>query len=671
MNNGARMPRGHVLGILVAFTLLDSGTALASSTAASQRTPPASASRATEDLNRRVLSELDFSDRADFDSANRGLIAPFDGIIRGDKGQVVWNMHSYAFLHEEAAPATVNPSLWRQERLNRIAGLFKVTDHVYQVRGLDLSNMTIIETPNGLVIIDPLVSTETAKAALDLYRAHVGQLPVKAVIYSHSHVDHYGGVKGIVDERDVQRGSVRIYAPAGFMEHAVSENVYAGNAMTRRAQYMYGALLPKGVQGQVGAGLGKTTSRGTVSLIAPTDIIGSGGQAVESVTIDGLQLEFQLTPGTEAPAEMNVYVPQYRALGIAENATRTQHNVLTIRGAQVRDPKVWSEYLDQTISRYAGRSDVVFAQHHWPTWGGAEITTFLSDQRDMYRYIHDQTLRLANRGMTPLEIADTLKELPEPLRKRWYSRGYYGTLSHNVRAVYQRYLGYYDGNPANLNPLPPSDVAQRYVDFMGGESAVLEKARRSFEQGDYRWVAEVAKHIVFANPDSREGRALLADALEQMGYQSEAGTWRNAMLMGALELRDGVPKGGATTASPDVLKAMTVGMLFDYLAIRLDGPAAARAGNATIAWIIPDSKDRYLMTLRSGALSYRPLANQDQADATLELPRSTLNQLVMGAQPAHELLAGPAVKLHGKRSAVENLFANVETFDVMFNIVTP
>ncbi|WP_373113921.1 alkyl/aryl-sulfatase [Xanthomonas citri] len=632
---------------------------------------PGSASTATQEVNRRVLSQLDFSDRADFDSARRGLIAPFDGIIRGEKGQVIWDMRSYAFLQDETSPDTVNPSLWRQERLNRIAGLFKVTEHVYQVRGLDLSNMTIIETATGLVVIDPLVSKEMAKAALDLYRANVGRLPVKAVIYSHSHVDHYGGVKGVVDEREVQQGSVRIYAPAGFMEHAVSENVYAGNAMTRRAQYMYGALLPKSAQGQVGAGLGKTTSRGTVGLIAPTNIIGSGTQAVESVMIDGLQFDFQLTPGTEAPAEMNFYVPKYRALGIAENATRTQHNVLTIRGAQVRDPKVWSEYLDQTISRYAARSDVMFAQHHWPTWGSAEISTFLSDQRDMYRYIHDQTLRLANRGLTPLEIADTLKELPEPLGKRWYSRGYYGTLSHNVRAVYQRYLGYYDGNPANLNPLPPADVARRYVDFMGGETAVLEKARRSYDAGDYRWVAEVAKHIVFANPDSREGRALLADALEQMGYQSEAGTWRNAMLMGALELRDVVPKGGATTASPDVLQAMTVGMLFDYLAIRLDGPAAAKAGDATVAWVIPESRESYLVTLRSGALSYRPLTDQDRADATVELPRSALNQLVMGVTPARELLGGSTVKLRGKRAAVEKLFANVESFDVMFNIVTP
>ncbi|WP_420008959.1 alkyl/aryl-sulfatase [Xanthomonas sacchari] len=671
MNNALRMARISVFGLLGMCLMLPTGNAPAADGGTEQRTRPGSATANTRQMNRQVLSQLDFSDRADFAAAQRGLIAPFDGIIRGENGQVIWDMQSYAFLQDEIAPDTVNPSLWRQERLNRIAGLFKVTDHVYQVRGLDLSNMTIIETGTGLVIIDPLVSKETAKAALDLYRAHVSQLPVKAVIYSHSHVDHYGGVKGVVDERDVKQGNVRIYAPVGFMEHAVSENVYAGNAMTRRAQYMYGALLPKSAQGQVGAGLGKTTSRGTVGLIAPTDIIGSGGQEVESRIIDGLQFEFQLTPGTEAPAEMNFYVPQYRALGIAENATRTQHNVLTIRGAQVRDPKVWSEYLDKAIGRYAARSDVLFAQHHWPTWGSAEITAFLSDQRDMYRYIHDQTLRLANRGLTPLEIADTLKELPEPLGKRWYSRGYYGTLSHNVRAVYQRYLGYYDGNPANLNPLPPAEAARRYVDFMGGEAAVLKKARASFEKGDYRWVAEVAKHVVFANPDSREGRALLADALEQMGYQSEAGTWRNAMLMGALELRDGVPKGGATTASPDVLQAMTVSMLFDYLAIRLNGPAAAKAGDATIAWILPDSQERYLMTLRSGALSYRPLTDQDKADATVELPRNALNQLVMGTTPPRQLLGESPISVRGERTAVERLFENVETFDVMFNIVTP
>lgn len=630
------------------------------------------ASKATVSANQHIQALLDFSDRADFDDAQRGLIAQFpDSMIRDAAGKPVWDFAGYRFLDAEKAPETVNPSLWRQERLNNIAGLFRVTEGVYQVRGLDLSNMTLIEGKTGLIIMDPLISTETARAALALYRQHVGDRPVKTVIYSHSHVDHYGGVKGVVSEEDVRSGAVKVFAPNGFLEHAVSENVYAGTAMSRRAQYMYGALLPKSPTGQVGAGLGKTTSRGTVSLIAPTDIIGAEGQEQVTETIDGLEIEFQMTPGTEAPAEMNLYLPKYRALGAAENATHTLHNILTIRGAEVRDAKKWSEYLDQTLYRYGDKAEALFAQHHWPTWGQDKIKALLADQRDMYRYIHDQTLRLINHGLTPMEIAETLESLPAPLAQRWYNRGYYGTISHNVRAVYQRYLGFYDGNPANLNPLPPTEAARRYIDFMGGEEKVIDKAQVSYDQGDYRWVAEVMKHVVFANPSSQKGRALLANALEQMGYQSEAGTWRNAMLMGATELRNGPPPPTSTTASPDTLKAMTLDMYFDYLAIRLNGPKAAKSGNSTLNWIFDDLHETYVLTLRAGALTHRKATVLEDADATLRLSRSTLDAISLGQTTFEKAIENKKIVIEGHREAVTQLLANLDDFENMFNIVTP
>lgn len=634
--------------------------------------PPKPATPATVAANQRLLGQLDFADTRDAEDARRGLVAPFaDGTIKDARGRVVWDLQAYAFEGAEAAPATVNPSLWRQERLNNVAGLFRVVPGIYQVRGLDLSNMTIIEGKTGLIVIDPLISAETAAAALRLYRQHVGKLPVKAVIYSHSHVDHYGGVKGIVDEADVRNGKVRIYAPDGFLEHAVSENIYAGTGMSRRAQYMYGALLPKSADGQVGAGLGKTTSRGTVGLIAPTDLVGVGGKAVERATIDGVDVEFQLTPGTEAPAEMNMYFPAARALCAAENATHTLHNILTIRGAEVRDPKVWSAYLDDTLVRYGDKVDVLFAQHHWPTWGAERIALMLADQRDMYRYIHDQTLRLINLGYTPMEIATELDALPDALARRWYNRGYYGTMSHNVRAVYQRYMGFYDGNPANLNPLPPVEAARRYVAFVGGEDKALAQARQSYAEGDYRWVAEVAKHVVFANPASAPGRALLADALEQMGYQAEAGSWRNAMLMGAFELRNGVPKPTSSTASPDTIKAMSIGMYFDYLGIRLNGPAAARAGDAKLNWVFDDLGETYVVTLRAGALTYRKAPAAPVADATLHLSRPVLDAIMLDRTTFAKAGDEGAIKVAGKRDAVMRLLSHLDSFPVMFNIVTP
>ena len=663
------MIRKFPIAACAALMLASSAIVIATGTPGAKPAEPA-----TRVANAAVLSQLPFADRADFTAARRGLIASLpDGVIADAEGAVVWDMAGYeAFMATESAPETVNPSLWRQERLNNISGLFEVTDGIHQIRGFDLSNMTIVEGDTGLIVIDPLVSMETAAAGLALYHEHVNQKPVVAVIYSHSHVDHYGGVKGVTSDEAVRTGKTRIYAPAGFLEHAVSENVYAGTAMSRRALYMYGALLPKSADGQVGTGLGKTTALGTVTLIAPNDLIGAEGQAREERLIDRVKIEFQLTPGTEAPAEMNLYFPDARALCMAENATHTMHNVLTIRGAQVRDARQWARYLDEALMTYGNKVDVMFAQHHWPTWGRDQIRTVLADQRDMYRYIHDQSLRLINLGLTPLEIADTLQTLPPELARKWYARGYYGTLSHNVRAVYQRYMGFYDGNPANLNPLPPEQAARHYVQYMGGSRAIMSKARISFVNGEYRWVAEVMKHVVFAEPENTAAKALLADALEQMGYQAESGTWRNAMLMGAFELRHGVPSGVGTSASPDTLTAMTIGMYFDYMGIRLDGPIAALLlPEFNINWNFVDLQQNHVMTLRNGTLTHRIAEPDVEALLTIHLTRAVLDDIILGRYAFSEAVNEGLIELEGNSTLLTIMMWLQTTFDPLFNVVTP
>ena len=425
---------------------------------------PDDATPITRAQNRALLDALPFQDTQDFEDARRGFLATLPAVeFKNALGRVVWSLKDYAFLHEVEAPATVNPSLWRQARLNMHNGLFQVTDRIYQIRGFDLSNMTILEGDRGVVVIDPLVTMEVARASPDLYFEHRGRRPVTAVIYTHSHTDHYGGVRGVVDDAQVRSGDVQIIAPDGFLDEIASEAVLAGTAMVRRGQFQFGATLPKGPRGQVDAGLGKVTSRGTVTLIPPTRII---TEPIETHRIDGIEVVFQLAPETEAPAEMHMFYPGLRALNLAENATHNLHNIYPIRGAQARDANAWAKYLNEAMDRFGREADVAFAQHHWPVWGTARLLEYLGKQRDLYKYLHDQTVRLMNHGYKPAEIAEHLT-LPKSLSSTWHVRGYYGTLSHNAKSVYQRYLGWYDANPANLNPLPPVERGRKYVEYMG------------------------------------------------------------------------------------------------------------------------------------------------------------------------------------------------------------
>ncbi len=612
---------------------------------------------------------LDWSDRQDFDDASRGFIAKLETpTVTREDGTPVWDLTAYAFLDRDEAPATVNPSLWRQSRLNMLHGLFKVVDRIYQVRGMDLSVVSFIEGDSGWIVIDPLISVEVAAASLELLNANVARRPVVAVIYTHSHIDHWGGVKGVTTAEDVAAGRCRIIAPEGFVEAAISENVYAGNAMTRRASYMYGNLLPKDEKGQVDAGLGKTTSTGTVTLIQPTHTVTRTG---ETLTVDGVEIEFQLTPGTEAPSEFNFYFPQLRALCMAENCTHTLHNLYTLRGAQVRDAHAWSTYMNETIELFADKTDVIFASHHWPCWGTERCRDLLQSQRDMYRYLHDQTLHLANQGYTSLEIAEMLT-LPPKLDRAWHNRGYYGSVSHDVKAVYQRYLGFFDGNPANLHPLPPVQSGKGYVELAGGPEALLAKAREAFERGDYRWTAQLANHLVFADPDNVAARELEADALEQLGYQAESGPWRNFYLTGAKELREGVVRVTApSAANPDVVSAMGIDMLLDFLAIRLNGERAAQADIA-ITLVLSDLGERYAIEVAHGVLNHTQGRDAVGAQLTVTTSHPVFMGLLAGGPAAvRQAVAAGQVALDGDAAKLGELVGLLDEFEFWFNIVTP
>ena len=639
-------------------------TAAPLSSAFAQSKDAEPASRAVNDT---FLKTLPFSDRADFEDAKRGFIATLpDGIIPGLGDKPAFNTKQYDFLKSDQVPATVNPSLWRQAQLNAINGLFKVTERVYQVRGLDIANLTIIEGDSGLILIDPLLSNETAKAALDLYLKNRPAKPVAAVIYTHSHADHFGGAKGVITEEDAKSGKVKVIAPDGFMEHAVAENVIAGNAMSRRAQYQFGSALPVGDRAQIDTGLGKALARGSISLIPPNDVI---KQASEKRTVDGVEIEFHLVPGSEAPSEMIMYFPQFKLLNMAEDATHNMHNLYTIRGAEIRDGRLWSRYINDALARYGDRTDIVIAQHHWPIWDNARVVAFLKKQRDLYKFIHDQSVRLLNHGLTSTEIAEQLK-LPPSLANDWAARGYYGTLSHNAKAVYQFYLGWYDANPADLNPLPRAEEAKKQVEYMGGAEATIKRARDDYKAGQYRWVASVMSKVVFADPANKEARELGADALEQLGYQSEAATWRNAYLLGALELRGSVGPQPPALVNAELLKGISIDLAFDFLGVRLNA-AKAEGKTIVINWTFTDLNETYVMNLENSALTHTSGKLSDKADASVTLTRAALDAITLKQRTFLGSVLTGDVSVGGNPLKLRELFGMLDEFSTGFEIVEP
>ena len=622
----------------------------------------------TERANHAVLGELPFDDVSDFEDVARGLIAelPNGGRITNEDGRVIWDLSKFSYVLGAEAPASVNPSLWRQTQLIATGGLFEVVPGIYQIRSADLSNMDVIEGETGVILVDPLISAETARAALDLYYEHRGHRPVVAVIYTHSHVDHFGGVRGVVHGEDVAAGRVSIIAPVGFTEAAVAENVLAGNAMTRRATYMYGNLLEPGPTGMVSPGLGLTTSSGTVTLIPPTVEI---TDEVQELTVDGVRFTFMLAPDTEAPSEMLFHLPDHRALCSAEDATHVLHNLYTLRGARTRDAKAWAYYLNKTIELFADETDVVFAQHHWPTWGTDRVVSFLEAQRDAYKFLHDQTLRLANQGMTMNEISNTL-DWPASLGAHWSTRGYYGSVSHNARAVYNLYLGFFDANPAHLNPLAPVDEARKMVEYMGGADAVLEKARADLDAGEYRFCAQVTNYVVFADPTNTEARQLCADALEQLGYQCENGVWRNFYLTGALELRHGVvPIDVPRSASADFVHAMPLSMVFDFMGVRLDADKAT--GKDITVNVALSDEPSWVLQLRNSVLNAFEDRQSPSPDVTVRLSGFDFRRALIMPEGFQAGIGEGWIELDGDVAKLIELFAALDTFDPWFAIVEP
>ncbi len=591
------------------------------------------ATQATVQINSAIYSVLDFENTQEAEFAARGLIdAPEVLEITDEKGQVVWSQSAYGFLEDyEQAPGSVNPSLWENTKNNHYYGLFQVTDGIYQVRGYDMANLTVIRGDTGWIVFDPLMSVECSAAAMALVEKNLGAYPIKAVVISHPHIDHYGGIKGILQEEDVAdstlpleeqlaSGKVPVIVPEGFTEHAISENVYAGMAMGRRAAYQYGSYLPDSVTGGMAMGIGMGQSVGLMSFLAPTYEVSNTG---ETIVIDGVEMEFQMTPGTEAPAEMNTWFPAHKALWVAENCTGTLHNLYTLRGAQVRDGAAWANYICEAVTRYGEEMEVTFQSHNWPHWGNDVTNEYMINTAAVYRFINDQTLTYINQGYTSDEISNMIT-LPDALAKNWYTRQYYGTVAHNSKAVYQRFMGWYDANPVNLNPLSPEESAKKWQEYMslGSVDEVIRQAKKDFDAGQYRWVAEVTNTLVFADPANLAARLLCADALEQLGYQAESGTWRNAYLSGAMELRSGLADDANNRAknSGDMMTNMTAGMLFDYMGILLDKEAMAQE-DFSIHVTLMDTQESYLLRIVGGVLLQ--FADNEGQNADLHITTAT------------------------------------------------
>ena len=628
--------------------------------------PAQEASEATRAVNDALREYLPFEDNTGFENASRGQIATMEAAITKPDGTPVYEFAQFDFLQGDP-PDTTNPSLWRQSQINAIHGLFEVVPGIYQIRGFDLANMSFIRGESGWIVIDPLTATETAEVGLKLLRENVEDLPVSALIFTHSHADHFGGAKGVLTEEEIAARGVEVIAPDGFFEESVSENLSAGNAMSRRASYMYGNVVSKGPEGSLGSGLGTTTAAGTFTILEPTIEI---SETPTELTVDGIKMTFLNTPGAEAPAELMFYIHPFNAMMQAEEINHTLHNLYTLRGAKVRNGLDWSKYIHDTITRFGGEVEVSFGSHHWPTWGNTEINAFWEGQRDTYRYIHDETLRLANKGETMLEIAEGM-QLPDSLAKNFSNRGYYGTVNHNAKAQYQLYFGWFSGNPSQLHELPPSEAGAKFVEYAGGANAVIEKARVDFEAGDYRWVATALNHVVFADPENQVARDLLADTLTQMGYQAESGPWRNFYLSGAKELRDGVIKVATpNTGSADIVRALPLETYLDYLAIRIDHPKAAET-DLRLNFVMPDVGEEFTLGVKNGVMNYTIGAQDPAAQATVTLDREVLNNINLGQTTLAEAIGAQTASIDGDQGRVFEFVGLLDTFDFWFNIVTP
>ena len=622
-----------------------------------------------EEIHQQLLKELPFEDRRDFDNAARGFIATRENPeSKNAAGQMIFDLSWYDFMKGDA-PKTVNPLLWRQGQLNRLHGLFRVTEGIYQVRGFDLANMTVVASDSGWIVIDALTTGEASKAAMELIDQYLGKKPIKAVIITHSHVDHFGGIKGVISEEEIANGTVEIIAPEGFFESAVSENVLAGNAMQRRAGYMFGTLLPLATTGNIGCGLGQALSMGTTDIVKPTLTIHQTGQRI---TIDGIEIIFQNTPDAEAPAECMFYFPQYKAFCQAEEINHTQHNLYTPRGAEVRNGLKWSKYIDEAIQLFGEEVEISFGGHHWPTWGNEEILELWTKQRDLYRYIHDETLHLANQGYTMLEIAEQV-QLPPSLATFFANRSYYGTVSHNVKAQYQLYYGWFDGNPANLHALPPTAAAEKYISYMGGAEAVLEKVQIDIAKGEYRWAAMVLNQVIFADSQHKKARMLLAEVYTQLGYRAESGPWRNFYLTGAQELQEGITYQHVRgrMVRDKIIKNLTLENFYDYLAVRLDR-SKAKGKQYIFNMIFPDTQETISLYLINQVLHNRPGVLTAKPNATITMNRSVFNDITTNKISALEKVLAGDIQIDGSQSDYTDFQGMIATpFRASFNIIEP